>query len=94
MTLLYIYIGTILVYFLGLFCLKLDLEKRVTKKAIKEYKGKDSEFTAIIKTVFVSLTPIINVIFGFMFIFSQELRKRAEEDVRDSIIKNSKETMK
>jgi hypothetical protein len=77
MTLLYIYIGTILLYFLGILCFSLDVKKRL----LKEYKIKNIQFLSVVNNIFMSIVPISNFIFGLILIFDKDLKEMTTRQI-------------
>lgn len=78
MIFLYIYIGTILFFYLGFMCCFLDLKKRISKDVLKKLKSKENWFSTITKVFIMSVIPVLNFFIGWTMLFSEELRKKVE----------------
>lgn len=89
MVLLWIYVGTILFYFLALVCCELDLRKRIPKEIRKRYKSKGNRFSNLIKVLFLSAVPILNLIYGLVILFSEEFREKSEALVYKEVRKRA-----
>lgn len=81
MVLLWIYIGTILLYYLSLVCCVLDIKSRVPKEIFKKYKYGGNKFSSLVKIFIWSIVPVLNILQGLTILFSEEVRKEVEADI-------------
>lgn len=88
MMLLYIYIGTVIFSLLSLFgalfAIKKELMLTYTKDQLKQFFNKYT--TNFLTKYFVVLCPIINVIFGLIYMFEYKtIKEQLIQEIRDSI---------
>lgn len=84
----YIYLGSIVFYVIGLLSAKLEVKKQLKAKQIKE---KPTSVRAWIQAIVIAMIPVVNVFFGFMLMFSNEVMQEAiknsiKEDKKDESI--------
>jgi len=75
MTLLWIYLGSIGFMWLGAVCFLIDIVSYIRKHNLKSIgDGIGTAFTSIVTAFIVSLIPIINIFFGFVYLFSTKTK--------------------
>lgn len=83
MILLSIYTVTIIFYCLTMFCFMLEVTLLAREKGYEIPSGgnKIKLFVALFKILVVGCIPIFNVILGFLFLFSDEVKNKVVEQI-------------
>lgn len=81
MILLSIYAATIIFYCLAMFCFMLEVTLLAREKGYEIPSGgnKIKLYIALFKILVVGCIPIFNVILGFLFLFSDEIKNNVVE---------------
>lgn len=85
MILLYIYLGTCIFSLIGFVCCTLDCFMWARANGIRTRK-ESSLLSALIRLVILSSLPIINVILGFMLLFSETLKQEIKRNLKEKNI--------
>jgi len=75
---LYIYIGTIVFYWIAFITLAVELDGYAKRNNLTiEKQSSGEKFSGWVKGIVVGLLPVVNVVFAFMFLFSDSVRASA-----------------